>query len=1089
MTAAPLRIGRNLQSLEFTSDIAPRATRLAAICARLGGVPTFLGNSRWKVTSNASGTLTLADPAGGAPPVKFDDQFNAVSSWWVYREATAQLYAITGSAASPSTVTISGDPGIAVDEYVQFRSASTSGSPIAVGPGGQVGSAARGYILPLIVTGIASNVLTIENDALVAGVGSDDQYVGDAAAFSAYVQTSVVDISCVNNAFPVFTVTITSGSDTSGLLVGDWLYNVTASQYLGAFPPLEITTIVDASTLLCVPRSSGPSFATGMSGETVHFVRPGTSSTVTASTLSPNTVTVASAAGWSVAGGNGALELSYTPSTGQIPPWLDHPVYGADRVLDTDPGIGLKFGAIERPEYTAVANLSANAVLRNWTGGMPDGYAALPVGGSGTVTQITDPLYTPLSGYSAKVSGVQVFRTPVISWRPAYPNQRFSFRVKLFIAGKWSGDSTADMLIMRPGYVTADGKAYLFSWNDPIYIAVPPDSSSTITTWQKPAAGQWFDAVLNGFDITTSKGLGSLGQGGTFDSSAATVANAVGFFVAICGNGTAPPDYYFGGASITATDVAPDAITEFHDANKAHQDVNVALSLIAKPQTEITAEVIDLQRMNPDSADTIDTLDYPGSVLIHSTDLGIVNETERIVEIIRDWKRPGRTQITIANRFKRFIELFYKHTQSAIQGVQNTVNAIQSGGSNVAPAPSPPPSSSGSVTPPTIALTVTVADDGTTTIAAVTSSDTASVKIAYSTSGKPTLTDVRAASPITTLPVTIAGTTLTSGQTLYAAGLAYTAQEVESALANADATYTVSGCALSATTLANTAYAQGDDYAGGNPPLPAYANLAAFDAYYLGTSFREAYDHADDAINDGVSHSLDTSVTFHGHQTLKMAFGKPAATTYRGAGWNTKYTDDGDPTETYYTAAPHGPRNQWFRARWKADAGVMSDPTATSAFTGLLIVDMSGKNSELALYNRGGNIVLDYNRRATADGGAISTTSVTVCAEGTFVGATDFGELIGLYESDTPGRQIRIRVWAGPACSLAGATALVDTGWIPAHIGTSGLGLTDELALDNVEQHFDCQFIPSGALKYLWVADWETMPTTAAANPFGVSLV
>src|SRR5678815_2633359 len=139
----------------------------------LGGEQTFI-ESRWYVSANSSGVLTLTDPAGGVGPVGFDDQFN--TNYSVYREKTAQLYDIT-DCANPGSVTIVSDPGIAVGEYVQLRYGSTALDPIPVGVIGPVSSLARGYTLPFLATGKASNVLTVASYLSgPAQPSADDQY-------------------------------------------------------------------------------------------------------------------------------------------------------------------------------------------------------------------------------------------------------------------------------------------------------------------------------------------------------------------------------------------------------------------------------------------------------------------------------------------------------------------------------------------------------------------------------------------------------------------------------------------------------------------------------------------------------------------------------------------------------------------------------------------------------------------------------------------------------------------------------------------------------------------------------------------------
>lgn len=288
-------------------------------------------------------------------------------------------------------------------------------------------------------------------------------------------------------------------------------------------------------------------------------------------------------------------------------------------------------------------------------------------------------------------------------------------------------------------------------------------------------------------------------------------------------------------------------------------------------------------------------------------------------------------------------------------------------------------------------------------------------------------------------------------------------------------------CTLSADALADTAYVQGDDLNGGNPPLPAYANTSAFDAYYTGSgTFREAYDNSYAAA--GVDHRIDAMLPFNGHPTLQMDFGAG----HFGAGWDTKHTDDGDPTETYYTSAPNGPTGFWFRRILKAEAGVMSDGAASAAFTGLTVVEIFGSNIDYAINIRQGRVKVDVSHRPISDGHAFQTDTFDVGAESLLVGTAGFVELIGHYTRDLGARTSRLKLWIGDACSLAAAAPTWDSGNVDSHIGTSGTSLTRELALSGFVSNFNYNFTPSGAIKHLNWALWEQEPDSVSANPYGV---
>lgn len=294
-------------------------------------------------------------------------------------------------------------------------------------------------------------------------------------------------------------------------------------------------------------------------------------------------------------------------------------------------------------------------------------------------------------------------------------------------------------------------------------------------------------------------------------------------------------------------------------------------------------------------------------------------------------------------------------------------------------------------------------------------------------------------------------------------------------------------CGLSAAFLANTAFVQGDDYNGGNPPLPAYANTAAYQGYYLGTSvFREAYDSAFSGASDGTNYIIDAVNTFNGHKTVKMGYGKPAATSYFGGSWNTVFTDDADPTEVYYTAAPFGPLAQWFWLRLKADAGVMSDAGAVSAFTGLGLIEINGRNFEVAVMNRQGHIKVDISH-CTVLHGAFTTDTFDLGLDSVIFGSGNMNDLLVLVEGDNPATTLHVRVWIGTACSMAGVSPVLNQ--TLAAFSHSIAGDSTALAMDRAVSWLDPVFTPSGALKYINVAGWMTVPLATEANPAGVALV
>lgn len=781
MTTVPIRIGRNLTSLEYTSDPTDRATRLTPVSATLGGRNTYLGYARWKVTNNASGVLTLADPAGGAGPVAFASQFNAVSTWYLYRESTAQIYTITASSASPCTVTIASDPGIAVGEYVEFRTTSTAGTAIAVGPGGALSSLSRGYTLPLLATALATNTLTIAKTAGTSQLpATDGQYVGDDVAFSNFVQASV---GSGTGTYPDLTVVLDTGAgaSASGLTVGDWCISGTLAVWENgsgqsiSLPPMTVTAVTTATeTVELTIRGTGPTFAIGANAVPLNFFRPVASNltgTITASSASGPTVTVDSAASLTATtGAPCALELSYTPHVGEVPYYLDHPTYA----VTTGSGIGVKFGTIDRSTMVGVANLAS------------DGFALTTTGYTGstgvTIATSTNVLYTELGGTSLQITPASnsnwTVKTPATDWRPSYTGQRVSVRSHLIIPDQWSGNL---VLQMQLGATLTDGSSKVWGLPDTVCRIVPPDSTDASTNTTKIAAGQFFDMVINGLDITAAQGLG-FGQ-----MTAADVPNVTGLFLQFTGSTSGVPVFYLDGYSITVSEVAPDAVSQYGDANTLWQDTNRALGLLAPPQISAAVDVVDLGRLQSVSADQFV---IAGDVLINDTELGVVNETWRVVEVTKNELVPGDTRVTLNSRLKRFTDFFthrgtFPSGTSKASGSTGSTTASSGGSSTTGGTGSSGP---GGATAPSGTLGLTLDTSNVPTATYVPNASVVRVKIAGRTDRYPTAAEADAEASISPAPFSRTFAGLLSGQTEWCTAIGYDDAGNPSAPAQASAT-------------------------------------------------------------------------------------------------------------------------------------------------------------------------------------------------------------------------------------------------------------------------------------------------------------
>jgi hypothetical protein len=118
-----LRLGKQLTSLEYTTDDTERGSRLAPIGAQHAGKSTFLGMARFRLVSSDDGpqTVILEDPEvpdGG--PIGFDDQ---LVGKFLLREKTAETFEVTATDFETQELELAMWPGVdfEVGEWFQFR--------------------------------------------------------------------------------------------------------------------------------------------------------------------------------------------------------------------------------------------------------------------------------------------------------------------------------------------------------------------------------------------------------------------------------------------------------------------------------------------------------------------------------------------------------------------------------------------------------------------------------------------------------------------------------------------------------------------------------------------------------------------------------------------------------------------------------------------------------------------------------------------------------------------------------------------------------------------------------------------------------
>ncbi len=814
-----LVVGRNMESLEIKVDPADRATQIAPLSKNLpDGSSTFLGYARWRTVEGDSGpkTIVLADPAGGPGAIGFDNQF---VNWYLLREKTAESFRITATDKATQTFTLATFPGSLIEdsapgtddgEFFQLRmtapgttltaySYRTSvASVIPVPPGVPIHDAE--------VTAVAGDVITVRDAWLSGGVqpvAASGQHIGRLVRLSERIATDqITDFSYGPGGFGSGRA-IFSFADVSAYQVGDWFRRRRftsypygdINQYISSAFPAGMTIIdVDtgANTVEVESRDGGDSLhrfifdsAGGVSDEVIVYRPNATLRTVTDSDGTAHTLTLNDASGFSLGGGNGAVEILIASSStsGRVPYYLEHPVF----VAPTFPGIGVKFRTINRRNLLGVSNLAPNAVLRRWSdlATLPDGYTfanpfsfassdpAPDPGGFFNFARNTDKLYTRVGGQSlffSTTGGTLVF--PPIAWTPQYDGQPFSARVSLYLT-QWP--SPAATIRLWFGIMQADGS--ILPWYElPRASLVQPAGFAALALPNPPyrpvPAGVWDDIVLNDFIITEPSHYTANLQPNAADI--ADLSNALGIVPLLTfdnGGGSARIEGYFDGVGVTATHEAPDNVSEFYDANRLHQVTNTALRAFAKPQRSISGDFVDLARMG-DAEELLPEVGQPALVLDPGASAD-VQTIEEITEVRTNHNVEGDTEIVLGSKTRRFEEFLTNG------GAGSSSGGAPSGTPTAPPPGTKPPGTNAGF--PTLAVSYTVSA-GIPTVTFTVSPGVVKVYYAEDPTTYPTVAATLAGTVLTTPPFGYTGAALTGERKVSA--IAEDLNGVHSAMAN-----------------------------------------------------------------------------------------------------------------------------------------------------------------------------------------------------------------------------------------------------------------------------------------------------------------
>jgi hypothetical protein len=252
-----------------------------------------------------------------------------------------------------------------------------------------------------------------------------------------------------------------------------------------------------------------------------------------------------------------------------------------------------------------------------------------------------------------------------------------------------------------------------------------------------------------------------------------------------------------------------------------------------------------------------------------------------------------------------------------------------------------------------------------------------------------------------------------------------TAQTAET---DADLTVPIPGpvgdCGLSAAALADTPNVQADDFNGGGGN-EAYVNTAAFAAiaYDQSPYYRAFYDFFYPSLNNGVDFSLDTVKTFAGQKTLKFRYGPGTS-----GGWDTSTADDardgaGHPNDGFFAAGQ--PTTLWARLIFSLDPTMAAQIALSSGpYAGFTLIDPSGHGWDAAILIRAGSVWLDMQTKELDN--VSRTRSVDLGIDPALFLQAGWGELIMFVQGVAADQTLRVIVWAGPSCELAGVAPITD---------------------------------------------------------------
>lgn len=726
--------------------------------------------------------------------------------------------------------------------------------------------------------------------------------------------------------------------------------------------------------------------------------------------------------------------------------------------------LGSKLVPIVQDNGRGERNLLANPWARDWSGGSayptpstpPTGWKNIP---GATIFQDTDPLHARFSPNAIRVYASAYGGTiaagiysPLAQIYPVAGADLFSVTVSLeFIT------------------ITNDIRITIIDSTDALI------HTSVIPMTSLPAAGVHWDVSIAGIDLSAAVGGVRVGVTG------ANVTNP--------GNG-ANVEFYLAAVQLTQTPSPADAYTEYSRANALWQYGNAYLAEFGDPPPDFEVSLVDLARIDP--AGWAHVAIERGATARLIDDARGLDWDVRVIERTRNRLVPGDTRFTFSARSSSLAAL------SA---------GIGPGGSVIAPNTSPPvinpppvPVPAPPDTPPPLVYSIyagglladlslsafpSAATERTPSTRAklylgnsayvrlsarvITALAGAKIRAVYSTTGfgdAETWDALDGASgpelPLdetgdivgTDVAIALAARADVFVAFLEESGDDATTVEIGNAILHAfsgQLPITPVGCGLSGFTV------QGDDFDGGNPPEPAYADTSEF-MTWVATARQDYAGYADGPP------AIDTAVRFNGRNSLRIDYNDATYPFH----WATVFTDDGDPTET---SDPQGDR--WYRLCIAFQNGfeVVTDGTPGGGLSlmGVGFFTPVPAYVYFALIIRDGRLRLFVSSSSPSDETDIGDASLVI--------GQGFCDVIA--RTVISGSTVALRVWVGRACDA-------DIPRLAEVVYDFGSGTPAEKPPGVIAWMFPSGLIPDAITKSAWISKWEQVPASVDSNPFGV---